>query len=249
MISIIICSRDDQRFAGVERMYHTLLAGEEFELLRVPDATSMAEGYNRGIDAARGDLLIFSHDDLEILNRDFVPRLRAHLERFDVVGVAGTTRLIRPAWIDAGPPYIYGQVAHPEATGELLLAIFATPARAVEKIQALDGVFLATKRSVIEKIRFDAATFDAFHHYDLDFSFSAHRAGFRLAVACDIHVLHQSSGKLDDAWYRSRGKFLMKYGNQMSGGTIRPFQYTLVRTPSRQSLAQVMEEVCPGETG
>ena len=108
---------------------------------------------------------------------------------------------------------------------------------------------MAARRSVVEKIRFDAATFDTFHHYDLDFSFSAHLAGFRLAVACDIHILHQSPGKLDDAWYRSRGKFLMKYGERLTTKAVRPFQYALVRTPSRQSLAQLMEEVCPGETG
>ena len=39
MISVIICSRDDARFAGIERVYHTMLAGEEFELFRIPDAT------------------------------------------------------------------------------------------------------------------------------------------------------------------------------------------------------------------
>ena len=39
-------------------------------------------------------------------------------------------------------------------------------------------------------------TFDGFHHYDLDFSYSAYRAGFRLAVVNDICIYHASERKI-----------------------------------------------------
>jgi len=35
--------------------------------VRIPDARSLAEGYNRGLRRARGDLLLFSHDDVRIV--------------------------------------------------------------------------------------------------------------------------------------------------------------------------------------
>ena len=45
---------------------------------------------------APGELqIIVSHDDIEILNADFAARVERHLERFDLIGIAGTTRLDR----------------------------------------------------------------------------------------------------------------------------------------------------------
>ena len=41
----------------------------------------------------------------------------------------------------------------------------------VRNVQALDGLFMAARRSVIERVSFDPVTFDGFHGYDLDFSY------------------------------------------------------------------------------
>ena len=59
-----------------------------------------------------------------------------------------------------------------------------------------------------ESIQFDAATFDGFHLYDLDFSYRAFLAGFRIAIAWDIPIIHVSSGRLDAAWQRYRAEML-----------------------------------------
>src|SRR5882724_172154 len=111
MISVIICSIHNDRFAAVAKNYSDLLKHEPHEIIRISDARSLCEGYNRGIAASRGDILIFSHDDIEILTADFASRLKEHLANFDLIGVAGTSRLLRGGWQDAGPPYIFGQVA------------------------------------------------------------------------------------------------------------------------------------------
>ena len=67
----------------------------------------------------------------------------------------------------------------------------------VPGIQALDGVFMAMRREVATAIPFDAEAFDGFHLYDLDFSFRAHRGGFRLAVCRDVVLIHESTGSYD----------------------------------------------------
>src|SRR5689334_3449801 len=114
MISVIICSIDDKRFAAVEAMYRALLASTPFEIIRIKGATSLADGYNHGSGLAKGELVVFSHDDIEILSPDFAAGLLEHMEQFDVLGVVGTTKLVAPAWRAAGPPHVYGQVAYPE---------------------------------------------------------------------------------------------------------------------------------------
>ncbi len=55
MISVIVCSIDDKKFGAVDYTYRKLLSadGHECEVIRIPDARSMCEGYNRGFAQRR----------------------------------------------------------------------------------------------------------------------------------------------------------------------------------------------------
>ncbi len=77
----------------------------------------------------------------------------------------------------------------------------------VPEIQALDGVFLALRRDVAAAIAFDAGVFDGFHLYDLDYRFRPYQAGFRLAVCCDIVIVHDSVGRYDARWTEYKRRF------------------------------------------
>ena len=207
MISIIICSIDDAKSARIQAHYHGLLAGYAHEIILIRDAKSLCEGYNRGFAQSSGETLIFSHDDIEILSDDFAARLLQHLTENDVVGVGGTSRLVGPSWFDAGQPHIHGGITH-RLPASFRLECFGPPS---SQVQAIDGVFMAARRKVVEAIPFDAATFDGFHLYDLDFSYRAHLAGFRIAVPWDIMILHDSMGKLDAAWQDYGARFVAKH--------------------------------------
>ncbi len=245
MLSIVICSVDDSRFAAVSANLADLLKNDAHEIIRIGDARSICEGYTRGINRSRGDNLIFCHDDIEILNGDFAERLGEHLARYDLVGVAGTNRLIRGEWAAAGPPYIFGQVAQNHPQGGFEVRIFGTPARAVGGIHALDGLFFAARRTVVERIPFDAETFDGFHHYDLDFSFAAHLAGFRLGVANDIHILHGSWGSQDQSWQNSLRRFDQKYAGRLNPMLPRRFSFASVLARTKQEVVEIMNSTCP----
>ena len=238
MISVIICSIDDAKFAAVNATYRRVLAGGEFEIIRVPDARSMCDGYTRGFAQSRGDVLIFSHDDIEIHAADFRQRLLGHLERCDVAGVAGTTLLAGPAWAWAGPPHVYGQVGQYLRDRNLFeAAIFAVPARHVGNMQALDGVFIACRRKVVEATPFDEQTFPGFHHYDLDFTYRAFRAGFKVAVCCDLDIIHFSRGAFGgDAWKSSAARFMQKHGSTLPQRPAANWNRTSVRVATREEL-------------
>jgi GT2 family glycosyltransferase len=241
MFSIIICSITPAKFQAVTRNLALLLGNEPHEFIGVHDAKSLCEGYNRALAHAKGDRLIFCHDDIEVLNGDFRPKLIGHLDRFDVVGVAGSDRLVGGLWSLAGPPFIHGQIAHPNLPSQAYeVEIFSTPARAVRNIQGLDGLFLAARREVLERIRFDEQTFDGWHGYDIDFTFAAHLAGFKLGVACDINILHHSVGTIGPAWEHYARRFNQKYVRHLSPISERKFLPARVLVRTKAEVLEVM---------
>ena len=211
-VSAVVCSIDPQKAKRIREHYQTLFGGRSFEIVQIDDARSLSEGYNRGFAKTSGDIVIFSHDDIEVAAPDFAARLLRHLSTHDVVGVAGTSRLIGANWNSAGWPWLHGCVAHDEQGGNgFFFHCFGPPPGAA--VQAVDGLFIAAKREVCEAIPFDATTFDGFHLYDLDFSYRAFLAGFRIAIAWDVPIIHASSGHLDAAWQQYAQKFLAKHGD------------------------------------
>jgi hypothetical protein len=243
MISVLMCSIAPAKFAAAEVMYSAALGAEPWELIGIHDAKSLAEGYTRAIAASKGEILVFSHDDVQIFSGDLPGKLRRHLQRFDLIGVAGTSRLINGGWNSAGPPHVFGQVVHRHPDGKLVLDIFCAPRAAVGSIQALDGVFMAARRPVVQKISFDAVTFDGFHVYDVDFSFQAYRAGLKLGVACDIHLFHQSYGKFDESWKIYAARFVAKWQEHLAATAPPLYQWSIAQVDSWDHATELMTPV------
>lgn len=214
--SVIVCSINDAKLRAVSANYADLLAGVPHEIIAIRDARSLSEAYNRGVAQARGKFLILSHDDIEILTPDFAQRLTAHLEHFDLIGIAGTTRVIGGAWFLAGDPYDYQLVISPTGqAGWYVIIVRGSGALVVPSIQAIDGVFMAMRAKVAREIQFDEITFDHFHLYDIDFSYRAYLGGYRLAVCRDIFLVHESLGNFDAVWEEYRKRFESKFARQL----------------------------------
>ena len=243
MISLVMCSRSDTQAQEAVNAYRAALRGVEHEVIPIIGATSMCAGYNEGVRRARGEIVIFSHDDVEPIGNDFAARLLAHMERFDVIGVAGTTKLLGPAWSAAGPPHVYGQVlAGVRATGEMAVSLWMVPSRAVGGIEALDGLLIAARRAVLDAIPFDESI-PGFHLYDLDFSYCASRAGFKVGVACDLDVLHWGGiGSYGTPqWTAAAVAFMEKHGATLAApATLPEWKMMWVRVSSREEALAVM---------
>ncbi len=224
-LSIIICSIDEGRFAAVRAMFERVLAGVDHEILRIPDAAGLAEGYNRGWRQSRGQWLIFCHDDIAILSDDFAKRFFRHMAQFDLLGVAGTSRLISASWFDAGRPFIHGCVVQPPPSGGqgVELHVFDAQLSAISPVQAVDGLFIAVRRELIETLQgFDETLDGGFHLYDIEFSFRAYLAGAKCAVAGDILIYHESLGLRPNevervrVWRAAKTRFEERYRDQLS---------------------------------
>jgi hypothetical protein len=211
LISVITCSRDVSGANRIRDHYERLLAGTHFEIIQITDAGSLCEGYNRGFARSLGEIIIFSHDDIKIVSSDFRTRLLAHLARYDLVGVAGTSCLMLPGWFFSGWPHIHGIVGQRLQSDSRIKCDCIGPWTGTPPIQALDGLFIAATRDACAAIPFDEVTFDGFHFYDLDFSYRAFEAHLKTAIALDILIVHDSYGSLDGTWHRYVERFANKY--------------------------------------
>jgi tetratricopeptide (TPR) repeat protein len=198
-LSIVMCTIDPARAARAQASYRAALGDTPHEFVVIGSPSSLAAGYADGLRRATGDVVVFSHDDVEILIDDFGERLRAHLARCDIVGIAGATDVRGPAWAQAGHPYLHGAVGYPAGTG-FEAHVYSTLGPLVPGARVLDGVLLAMRREVAERTGWDGVAFDGFHGYDIDFCLRAGEQGQRLAVACDLGVLHHSRGAFDARW-------------------------------------------------
>lgn len=221
-VSVVVPSITPEKFARVSASFRAALAGVDHEIVGIHDARSMCEACNRGARASRGDIVVFAHDDIEIASPDFAARLLDRMQSCDVLGIAGTSRIVGPAWASAGAPHLHGQVGYRAGESRIEVVVFglAEPLRA--DAQALDGCFMAARRHVIEEVPFDERRFDGWHLYDVDFSLSAWLAGFGVAVCEDILVIHQSRGRYDAAWRRAAETFSAKHRGTLPPPETRP---------------------------
>jgi hypothetical protein len=160
------------------------------------------------------DWLILAHDDIHLLS-DPIERLEELDGKFDLVGVAGTSKieLKSPAlWHLMGGGFnggnLHGFVYHDIDNNRYPSQFGYYPNRVV----MIDGVFIAMNRKVMEKMRFDESNPAKFHFYDLDFSLNCHMNGYKVGVG-HVLITHESPGlrEFTDEWKAGEKYFLNKY--------------------------------------
>jgi hypothetical protein len=212
-VSIVVCSIDAARLDAMRQNFRAGLGAREHEFIVIRDAKSLCEGYQRGLAEARHDTIVFSHDDVELASAQPFAAVDRALAAHDIAGVAGSRLLNGPGVTWAGHPHLRGAVAYPprEAAGRWKATLYSLETGVMGGMQSLDGLFFAARRAAAERVGFDAATFDGFHFYDLDFVYRAHLAGLRVAVTTEIVAVHASEGQFDEKWRHYAARFQAKH--------------------------------------
>lgn len=208
MISVIICARTSTLSpAFVENITTTI--GVPFEIISVDNSEnkySIFSAYNEGYAKSKYPYLCFLHDDVLFHSADWGAKLITHLQdqQTGIVGLAGGDLIIRiPSSWSAGVVNI--NILQSDRTGKKPTKLFRLPQNFTESrrsVIVLDGVMLAMRRDLMEKIRFDEQL-GGFHGYDFDISLQATVAGFTNYVAYDIKLEHLSRGKPDKKYYKN----------------------------------------------
>jgi tetratricopeptide (TPR) repeat protein len=210
-VGIVICSIDDARHDRAVGLYRRLFSAVRHEIISIRNARSLAEAYNWALRRSEADIVILSHDDVDILAPDFAARVFERLRTFDVVGVAGSTRMGGPAMGWSGHPYLRGWIthhAHDDATWQVDVL---DPRPVAGDIALLDGVLLAGRREAFQAMSFDATNFDGFHLADIDWTYRVAQAGLKLGVAGDLLLVHASRGTYDATWQHYADRFCQKH--------------------------------------
>jgi hypothetical protein len=164
---------------------------------------SIARGYNllleRAAPLAGLEALVIVHEDAELLDRDFCPRLRAVLAdpQVAVVGCVGASGARDIAWWDGtvtwnSAPYRYQELGGGELTlrtgegGGLPLG--ERGGLAPGEVDTIYGVVIGLSPWAVSELRFDESI-GTLHGYDFDICRRAWAAG-KVVRTADLRVAH-----------------------------------------------------------
>lgn len=239
-VSVVIASTSPARTKRCSDSVRAALGEAALEVLPMASALPTPEAFNEGLGKARGEAVLLCRDEVEFAEGGLSGMLAERLSRFDMVGVAGTARLSSPAWLDAGPPYVYGQWVTPLQEDRVWrVTVLGGAPRVAGGMQALDGMAIALRRASAGRLRFDTGRFPA-ALWDVDYTFAAHRAGMKLAVCCDMGVVYRPAASMPGTWRQWAGAFVAKHGKAMPRLPERVFRVGHVDCGSLEEALGVM---------
>ena len=206
------------------------------ELVIEPDAQvfahqargSIFESYNRILDQAAGidelEALVLVHQDAEIVDRDFLRKLRGALTDPDVgvVGCVGAIGVRSIAWWEGSVTWAsfvhrYEELGGGEFPSFSWNGEELPPYARTGEVDTVDGFVLALAPWTVQNIRFDASLGSALHGYDFDFCLQV-RAEGRKVVTEDFKVVHHHSLELAgdlDGWVEGHMAVAEKWDGRM----------------------------------
>lgn len=117
-IAFITCVNDETQYATCLQYIDALRIPSEYtvENVAVFGATSMAEGYQRAMEASTARYKLYVHQDVYLVHRGLLPEL-LHLfrtyPRLGMVSVIGATQLPGSGkWWEKNRPFCYGRTVH-----------------------------------------------------------------------------------------------------------------------------------------
>jgi GT2 family glycosyltransferase len=204
-----------------------LAAEPDSEVLAYASVGSIFRSYNMLLDLAaeREDLeaLVLVHQDAEIVDSAFVPKLREALRNPEValVGCAGSVGSKSIAWWEGFVTWASFSHRYEEFGGgefpALTWAQEDIPQYAeLGEVDAIDGFCMALSPWTVRNLRFDESL-GTFHGYDFDFCMQVRSAGRKIAVA-DWKVVHHHDLELirnEEAWIDAHVKLSEKWHDRM----------------------------------
>jgi GT2 family glycosyltransferase len=177
-----LCVVDNASTDGTEAFFRAAVLPFRHRYHRNAENVGLIRALNQGAALAGGDVLCFLHNDAEIRDVRWLARLRAALAApaVGLAGLYGVRRLRRDG------RYVGRTIVHTlEGSGNLR-------SDAVE-VAAVDGVCLAVRRDVLQRVGGFDEGYGFFHGYDRDLSFAVREAGYRCVVV-DAPFVHRGGG-------------------------------------------------------
>lgn len=212
MITIVYCTKESKP----EHKEHLIKSSgmhKHVEVIEIiNNGESLTSAYNRGLEQAKYDIVVFCHDDIEIETKQWGKKLIKQYERnedYGIIGVAGTKHMSESGMWWENKKTMYGRVKHTKDGKSWLSTYSSDLGNDIEEVVTIDGVFFTCHKKRI-KNNFDERV-TGFHFYDVSFSFSNHIEGVKIGVITNIRINHKSIGETNDQWEENRVKFIETY--------------------------------------
>jgi hypothetical protein len=209
----------------------------KFELFLVDNRAfsykSACQANNRAGLKASGDYLMFIHQDVLLLSRNWLKQAEDWLSTFSKIGVAGVAGMMKPKLVNEfelcmrycllqklGMLHLWfrhygrGNVFH----GPEMLPWGGSFISDVVSVQTIDELLLIIPNSVFKSTKFDETVCDDWHLYGVDFSLTVSKKGLNNYVL-PCSVFHRSTGKITDPYLRTLKRLIKKHKNEKAINT------------------------------
>jgi len=205
MISIIICSINKHLSNSIAKNIDATI-GVDYELIIVNNTLneSICKVYNDSLLITKYDSVCFVHEDVLFHSKNwgFQVQLLLNNKETGLVGVSGATyKSGYPApWTCCDKSfYRNNTIQHSSRIDNSMLSYYFPPDVDFCEVVVLDGVFLAGRKDIFRRFKFDDTLLKGFHGYDIDISLAV-SSEFKLVVSKNILIEHFSEGKFNQEW-------------------------------------------------
>lgn len=209
MISIIIVSNNQVLFSSVE-LSISRTVGVRYEIIHIDNVESkfsIFEAYNFGANRSKFDILLFLHEDVIFHSMKWGGILLNYFSTLSnpgILGLAGSSYLpICPSdWWVSDSNFLHYNFYSNSRNGKVGKGTIETKgSQSPQKVFALDGMFLAMKKSVWKEFPFDE-TLSGFHGYDTDICYQISQK-FQNYFVPNILLEHLSEGNPNSIWLKN----------------------------------------------
>jgi len=211
MISVIIASANKNLLNDVSVNIRETI-GVEHEIISFDNAGAamgICEVYNKGIQAARYNLVCFMHEDICVKTSNWGLIVQDCFDKHPGLGLLGIAggrykTFFPSSWyIGSEKSDRYQLLQHFKHRTAAAKIDFNNPDNEkLALVSSIDGVWFCTRREVLNEVRFDELLLKDFHGYDLDFSLNVGKK-WDVGVTFDVLLEHFSEGKYDREWVES----------------------------------------------
>jgi hypothetical protein len=202
-------------------------------------AGSLFRNYNLLLDMAAEhedlEALVLIHQDAELDDLDFAPKIRDALRDPDVaiIGCVGALGVRSIAWWQGAVTWASVTHRYQEYGGGDTEAAGWDPGKLPSyahtgEVDSIDGVVMVLSPWAVRELRFDESL-GSLHGYDFDICMQARAAGKKVVTA-DFHVIHHHSLELindAEAWTQSYIRLVEKWNGRLPDTGANPEQRAL----------------------
>jgi len=216
MISVVYCTRQTNP-EHIEHLVKTSGLHKHLEVIEIiNNGESLTTAYNRGLNQAKNDIVVFCHDDITIETKQWGNKLLKMFEKhpeYGILGVAGTKHMPASGKWWENPKKMYGRVAHTHE-GKTWLSTYSEDLnQEIEEAVTVDGVFFAINKTKIKKSFNEEVV--GFHFYDVTFCFENYLEGVKIGVTTIVRINHKSIGMTNDEWENNRQQFADRFKDNL----------------------------------